>query len=53
MDICHSYLKAFVPLMRSNSNSSGPCAKLTFADAIQVLHLLDLHCILLSQSLCR
>ncbi|CAL5220019.1 g1965 [Coccomyxa viridis] len=31
--ICHAYLKALVPLMRNNG--TGPCAKLTFADAIQ------------------
>ena len=32
--ICHTYLKVLVPLMRNNG--TGPCAKLTFADAIQV-----------------
>ena len=33
--ICHGYLKTFVPQLRGNG--TGPCAKLTFADAIQVI----------------
>ena len=35
--ICHAYLKTFLPELRGNG--TGPCAKLTFADAIQVIKL--------------